>query len=115
MQTGVIEPGVTNDEDWLLSMQVLDGSAGLDLDAYTISLSVLDSDGGQVLSGSTDTGEIVKSDDDDGVTSIFTITFRAASMAGLLPGNYTVGIRMTDGTSTTQLFLGSMPILEGGF
>lgn len=49
------------------------------------------------------------------MTSVVTFTARAATMATLPPGSYTVAARLTDGTATRQLLLARLPVRDGGF
>jgi hypothetical protein len=105
----------TNAEDWIQSVAVVDGDEGFDLSSYTISIRVTDKNGAEVLAGSTTDGKIAVSNDDDDVPSIFTWTFRASAMAGLCAGSYTVAVRITDGTNTNQMILGTLPVVDGGF
>lgn len=105
----------TNAEDWVATVAVTDEDGGFDLSSYAISLRVTDARGAEVLAGSTADGTIVIGNDADDVPSLFTWTFRAASMAGLRPGAYTVGVRISDGENTNQIILGQLPVLDGGF
>ncbi|MGD9739423.1 MAG: hypothetical protein AB7U48_08505 [Bauldia sp.] len=98
-------PQTTNAEDWVQTVAVTDEAGGFDLSPYAISIRVTDDRGAEVLAGSTGDGGVVVSNDADDVPSLFTSTFRAATMAALRAGTYTVGVRITDGTNTNQIIL----------
>ncbi|MCC6735131.1 MAG: hypothetical protein IT534_03250 [Bauldia sp.] len=101
---------VTNGEDFSVTLNVFDGGVPADLDGKAIAVSVSHPAGAEAfaLAG-------VLSDDADGVTSVVTFTARAATMATLPPGSYTVAARLTDGTATRQVLLARLPVRDGGF
>lgn len=101
---------VTNAEDWIVTLYIFEDGDAYDLDGETATMSVRDSWGSEVLSG---TG--VASDDDDSVTSILTFTFRASSMADLAPGTYTVAVKIAESPATRQVLLAKLPVRDGGF
>lgn len=101
---------VTNAEDWIAVIYLFDDGSAYDLDGETATMSVRDPCGGEVLSG---TG--TASDDADAVTSILTFTFRASSMALLVPGTYTVAVKIVESPATKQILLARLPVRNGGF
>lgn len=101
---------VTNGEDWILVIYLFNSGSAYDLDGETASLSLRDPWGAELL---TATG--AASDDDDAVTSILTFTIRAASMATLSPGSYTVAVRIVESPATRQILLAKLPVRDGGF
>lgn len=101
---------VTNGEDFSVTLNLFDAGVPADLDGKGIAMSVTNPSGREALALSG-----VLSDDDDGVTSVVTFTARAATMATLAPGSYTVAARLTDGTATRQVLLARLPVRAGGF
>lgn len=101
---------VTNGEDFSVTLNLFDGGVPADLDGKGVAMSVSHPGGMEAfaLAG-------VLSDDDDGVTSVITFTARAATMATLTPGSYSVAARLTDGTETRQVLLARLPVRAGGF
>jgi len=101
---------VTNGEDFSVTLNLFDGGVPADLDGKSVAMSISHPGGMEAfaLAG-------VLSDDDDGVTSVVTFTVRAATMATLLPGSYTVAARLTDGPATRQVLLARLPVRAGGF
>jgi hypothetical protein len=111
-------PSVSNAADWSQTLQITDDTTeqGFDLTAYTtIQIRVTDKNNGEKLAGSLSGGQIVVSDDDDDIASVITWTFRASTMANIAPGSYTVALRISNGTDTTQIILGRLPVVDGGF
>lgn len=124
-------PQQSNASDWAQSIELADASTdtAIDLTGITITivvrqqtrlgkgqqqLAAYGSNPNQptspVLSGSTNDGTIVVPIPANGV---FTWTFRALTMSTLAGGQYEVGCVATDGTNTTQIFTGLLPIVEG--
>ncbi|MCW5714865.1 MAG: hypothetical protein KIT43_10175 [Bauldia sp.] len=101
---------VTNGEDFSVTLNLFQGGVPADLDGKGLAISVSHAGGMEAfaLAG-------VLSDDDDGVTSVVTFTARAATMATLPPGSYTIAARLTDGTETRQVLLARLPVRAGGF
>ena len=64
--------------------------------------------GGAALTGSTDTGEITLPED-----GTFQWLFDAAQMASLAPGEYQMGIRISQDDRTAQLIVGTVNVIEG--
>lgn len=111
-------PQITNATDWAVTVAVIDDTTGVgfDLSTYTaITVRVTDSRNSQMLTGTLSDGTIVVTADDDAVSSILSWTFRASEMATLAAGSYTVAVKIGDGTNTTQLILGRLPVVDGGF
>jgi hypothetical protein len=114
----------SNRADWQEAVVLTDEDTGelIDISLCRITLSVVkmarsrpDDYGGQngynnavSLTGSTDTGEITLPD-----VGTFQWIFVADQMAGLPPGEYQIGVRITQDTRTVQLIIGTVNILEG--
>jgi hypothetical protein len=103
----------TDDADWAVSIELFDDDTGAELaeaaDAdFNVEVSL---NGSSVLSASTDDATITKPED-----HIVQWVFTAAQMNGLCPGTtYTVGLTMTTITGKTQLLVGSLAVIDGGF
>jgi hypothetical protein len=63
---------------------------------------------GPALTGSTDTGEITLPD-----VGTFQWLFDDTRMAGLVPGEYQMGVRISQDTRTMQLIIGTVNVIEG--
>ncbi len=102
----------TNAQDWAVTMSVYDDDtdAGFDLDAYTVEVRLNDKNGGELYET---TG--TKSDDDDAITSIVSWTIPVATMATLRQGTYGVSVRIVSVSSTRQILLGKLTVVDGGF
>ena len=61
-----------------------------------------------VLKGSTDSGEITLPD-----MGTFEWTFTAVQMAGLVQGEYVIGVRISQDDRTVQLIVGTVNVVEG--
>lgn len=107
---------VTNAEDWVCTVGVFDADGvAFDLTGYSVEVRVTTQRGSEVLSGSTSDGTVTLVEDADLVTSIISWVFRAATMAGVQKGQYTVGVRIAKDSDTVQIILGRLPVLDGGF
>lgn len=125
----------SNRSDWQASIRIasaIDGSL-IDLSGLTIKLQVRaqpypinghgyssaygydygresTSLGYPVLTGSTDDGVVTTP-----APGVLSWRFPATSMSALGPGLYNVGILLSDDSGNTQqLFIGTVPIVEGG-
>lgn len=117
-------PAVTNRETWDQAFYLYDREVGsseyIDLTGavVTITLSARRSnncDYGDsnyqptpALTGSSVTGEIIFPEN-----GTFQLNFTPAQMSALRAKTYDVGIRLTANDITRELFLGTLPILEG--
>lgn len=126
---------VSNCSDWSESMQLTDEDTGslIDLSGYTITVWLiyqsfrgpgnarpaswdyyapgsLNAQGYQspVLEASTSNGKVTIDS-----TGIFSWAFTASDLQPLAPGVYEIGGIMSDGTNTAQLFIGTVPLIEG--
>ena len=114
----------SNAADWVDSWQVL-GPDGVPANIYadgwvvTINIAALPPNighanygswfsGSVILTASTASGTIVVTADD-----ALEWTFTAAQMATLCPGAYAVGCLATKAGQTVQLFLGTLPVVQG--
>ena len=104
-------PAVSNREDWRLAMQPIDAVTGevVDIQACTISMTVRNfKTKQQVLTGSTDSGEITISTD-----NVFQWDFPAQRMSGLCQAEYEVGLRISQAGLYSQLFINTVSVYEG--
>jgi hypothetical protein len=102
----------TDDADWAQAIEIIDADTNLpmDISAADFALEVSDC-GSSVLSADTDTATITKPDN-----NTIQWRFTVAQMGGLCPGRtYDVGLTMTTLTGTTQLGVGSLVLVDGGF
>lgn len=99
---------VSNREDWIQAIEVLDDDGDpVNIAAATIELAVRkQGDGSPSLEASVGDGIVVAS-------PIFTFTFDVADMRGLCPGSYDVGVVVTIGSTSTQLIVGTVSIVDG--
>lgn len=121
-------PQVSNAADWIETMQLTSEDDGqpIDLTGCTITLQVVtqtfrgpgsvqagwpninSSYGTPVLTASTTNGKLTVP-----APGVIQWTFRASELAALMAGFYEVGMVVTDGTNTTQLLIGSLPVING--
>lgn len=102
----------TDDADWAVAIEIIDASTGdpMDISAATFDFAISEC-GSSVLTASSDDATITKPTD----TSIQWV-FTAAQMGSLCPGTtYDVGLKMTTAGGTTQLIVGTLAIVDGGF
>jgi hypothetical protein len=100
----------SNRATWRQEIQLTDVDTGetIKVDDCDVTITVRDESGRQVLSGSSDGGEIIFSEED-----MFQWTFSNSQMAALCAGTYNVGVRISQNGIVMQLIIGSVPILEG--
>jgi len=111
MLTGPLDPA-SNREDWGLTVNVLDDSGNaVDVTGATIIIGarsqLAESGDTPDLTLSTTAGTIVIS------TSTFVATASVSSMRNLDPGNYDVGCTILLAGVTTQLFIGTLAVIDG--
>lgn len=126
---------IPNTADWSQSVEITDNDTGalIDLSGYTITLWLIyqsfrgpgtarpaswdyyapgsvNTQGYQnpVLEASTSNGKITIDS-----TGVFTWNFSASDLQPLAPGVYELGAILSNGTSTTQILLGTVPLIEG--
>jgi hypothetical protein len=98
----------SNREDFEESWQAFDNGAAIDLTGATIVFAARDPDSkAQVLNASTDDGGITIA------TTTFTIEFSVDDVHGLCAKEYEVGCTISMGGTTSQFFVGSLPIVDG--
>lgn len=122
---------VSNQGDWALPVQFLDRASGqlVDLTGDSFYLAVVpcapppgssyrgyygygahraNTGRTPILSGSTDTGELTITG-----PGMLYIYFPAATMRGVPPGMYRVGLTATNGAQTVQIVIGYLPVRDG--
>jgi len=104
----------TDDADWGVAIEIIDATTNLPMDissdGITFDMAVKER-GCQVLYASSADGTITKPD----TTSIQWL-FTAAQMSALCVGTtYEVGVRMTNTSGVTQVIVGNLAIVDGGF
>lgn len=102
----------TGDADWPVRIDLTDDDTGEPLDTTDITFNMaVSSRGHEYLTATTD-------DDTIEVPETGTIQWRftAAQMATLEEHKtYSVGVIMTNAAGTTQLLVGTLAVLDGGF
>jgi hypothetical protein len=104
-------PQASNRADWTCRFTVTDPNDGtlVDLSPYTVTIQVSRRDRSwPELSGSTTDGHVIFPG-----SGVISFTFRASEMNCLVSGTYEVGAIVTDGTNTTQLLIGTVPVVDG--
>jgi hypothetical protein len=116
MKTGTLEP-VSNSATWTDTIEFYDDETGdplfTELTEAThpdeITLKVRDpSNDNTVLSGTLTGGDIAIAAD-----GVVEFTFSSDAMAALDPKTYEVGLLYTQEDVTTQIILGTLPVLKG--
>jgi hypothetical protein len=102
----------TDDADWPVLIELTDDDTGLPLDTTDIVFEMaVSSRGTNYLTATTEDNTI-----EVPVTGSIQWRFTKEQMASLCVGTtYQVGCTMTNGSGTTQLFVGSLAVLNGGF
>ncbi len=104
----------SNREDWQFDpMDMYDDDAGeaIDLSDATITYGIYegpDCSGCQILTGGTDDGTIILSED-----TVFQITIPRTSVTNLCAGTYSMGITVENADLTKSLFAGNIAVIEG--
>jgi hypothetical protein len=102
----------TDDADWPVRVDLIDDDTGLALDTTDITFAIAVSNcGSNYLTATTadDTIEVPE-------TGTIQWRFTKAQMASLdVRKTYQVGCTMTNAAGTTQLFVGTLAVLNGGF
>lgn len=108
---GVLE-SVTNREDWVVPVEVTDPDSGdpIDITAATITLAVRDQKTKtQALEATVGDGITIT----DGPGGTFQWAFTESQMHGLCATTYDVGLVIEINAVKTQLFVGTVPVLDG--
>lgn len=112
MHIGTLDP-ISNRQSWIQDFQVVDADSdeGFDITAATaIVLQVSDPrTKASVLSASLDNGRITRPGD----TGVFRVTFAPSEMGAVCAKTYDIGITVTADSETSQLFIGTLPVLDG--
>ncbi len=104
----------TTSADWAAAIELIDNETNLalgDLDDAVFELDVEDSDGDSILNAGTD--------DEDGIIevvegNIVQWRFPKEQIGRCKRGHtYTVGMTLTNALGTTQLFTGTLAIIDG--
>lgn len=101
----------TTSADWAEAIELIDADTNLPLDVATATfkLQVDDRDGCGVLTASTEAGTIIQPE-----PGVVQWHFPLGSMGSLCRGStYSVGLTMTTADGTTQLFTGTLAIVDG--
>ena len=99
----------TNTADWTILFQVTDEETGdpVDFADAEIAVMIKDRDGGMRLSASVGAGiEVV-------TAGMFELRFTSTQMGTLCPGSYMIGGVYRLNGSTSQLFRGTIGIVDG--
>lgn len=111
MYIGPLAP-VSNKGDWSESIELTDATSGALIDISTaseITIEVRDVQSrSAVLTGTLTGGVITRIS-----TGVFQWSFTAAQMNALCEKNYEVGVLITMSGQTTQLVIGTLPVLDG--
>ncbi len=96
--------------DWNDAQAILDSETGepIDLTGASVTMTVKDSRGCQILCGSTEGGEIAFPD-----IGVFNWVFPSDRLSRLCAGTYGVGILIEQEGQREQLFLGNITIQRG--
>ena len=123
MYFGALDPQ-SNKADWEEAFVLTDSDTGdtIDISLCRVTMTVkkltrnpgvggregFSFEGGAVLTGSTDTGEITLPD-----VGTFQWLFPWQTMNGLVEGEYQIGVRISQDTRTVQLIVCTVKIVEG--
>ncbi|MET3308115.1 hypothetical protein [Bradyrhizobium diazoefficiens] len=109
MYTGYLAP-TSNRSDWTETILLEDSESGdvIDLTGCRVTLTMWDQQRCARLTADSDAGTITFPD-----VGYFTWDFPASTMAGLCPGAYQIGVRITRDERTVQLIIGNVNVMEG--
>lgn len=100
---------VSNRETWTETFDVIDDDGeGVDLSDADITVEVRSKGGNSVLTAEIDSG-ITLNETETG----FSWTFTATQMRALCAGTYEIGCIVSIDDTTTQLFVGTIQIVDG--
>jgi hypothetical protein len=111
MFTGTLSP-VSNKADWIEAYGVYDDETGDPVDvsaASEIAIAIRDPASRSVLLSATLSGGSIEHIE----TGVFQWTFTAAQMQGLCAKTYEVGLTILQDDQTIQLFVGTLPVIDG--
>lgn len=105
-------PPTSNRARWVLTREVVDEDTDevVDLTGRTLRLEIRQqATGSPILTATTENDAIEIRD-----TGVFEVTFTRDQMATLPVGTYEVGLTISnDDDETDQLFIGTLPVLDG--
>jgi hypothetical protein len=109
MYLGTLQP-VSNKATWVETVEVRDDdNEPLDITSATIVVAVRNKKSKRVeLTAETGNGVTLPGD-----TGVFQFTFSVDQMGGLCPETYDVGVTIEIDDVTTQLFIGTVAVLDG--
>jgi len=113
MYLGNLAP-VSNRATWSVTMEIINGTTNTPYDLSTateITVQVREKGGGLKLSGTLTSGEVELVT--DGTDGAFRWTFPKTSMGGLCAATYDVGITVDFTSATSQIFIGTLIVMEG--
>ena len=100
----------TDDADWTETIALVSASDGSDYDLSAMDFTLKVNDGGSIVLSRSTTDSTITMPDDYSVRW----TFTPSQLSALCPGkDYAVGMTMTDGASTTQIFIGVLKFVDG--
>lgn len=111
MLTGTLSP-VSNKADWIEAYGLTDEETGdpVDVSAATeITIALRDPSSRSVELTATLSGGTIEHIE----TGIFQWAFTAAQMSGLCAKTYEVGLTIVQDDQTIQLFVGTLPVIDG--
>lgn len=106
-----IQFAATTSADWAVAIEIIDADTNqpMDLSGATFELEVGSSCDGHYLSASTADSTIISPQ-----TGVVQWTFPATTMDGLSYGRtHRVGLTMTTDGGTTQVFVGTLSLIDG--
>lgn len=106
--TNVILEPVTNQETYIESYEAFEDNVAIDFTGATIEFAIRDP---------ACTSNILFADTDDGITistTAFEVRFEESEMNTLEAKSYNVACRYTLDGVTTQLFVGTLTVVDGG-
>lgn len=109
--TDIRFPRTSNRADWSFQVKNTDPTDGtlIDLSPYQITLQVRrQCQYGPVLSAAPGDGKVTFPS-----LGIMQVRFPASEMRNLCADTYELGAIVSDGTDTTQLIIGSVPVVDG--
>lgn len=110
MKTGSLDP-VSNRQSFQLIRQIIDTATGeaIDLTGAVIVFEITrQGECSPVLSATTANGKITFPDD-----YTYEIDFTVDEMRGLCPQTYNVGLTFERDDETTEILIGTLPVLSG--
>lgn len=108
MYTGSL-PTISNRADWKFELELTDNDTGevIDTTGCTMNIVVRDGKGAIKLQGDT-TDKI-----NTLATGVIQIWFTEDDVDGICAGQYDAGLTITGNGETVQLFIGTVPVVDG--